>query len=355
RGEEQPAGYIGKTSEVAPEHHPDGFHANQCLEFLDNELDSERPLFLYLSFFKPHAGFNVIKKYEDIYDINEIPDIPQPPWIDEEGTHIAAAREGQENWGKRYMGWRNVWEEMTPLERKRTTLRYWANCSWLDDYIGQVMDKLEKAGRLENSLIIYTSDHGEMLGERNFLFSKYCLYDSSARVPLILAGSEIPDEKRGTVDERPAELVDILPTIIEQADLQENPMLPGLNLLSDQVKSGGFCEFYGGSPEGFGTPSYMWRKKDWKLILYLPGSIKTAVARLDEVEGELYNLKEDPYEWHNIYDQEEYAEIREKMKTELLMHLACSWSHGPFFYEQSGLKSLGVNMEANELKDLWEM
>ncbi|MFW5856037.1 MAG: sulfatase, partial [Bacillota bacterium] len=332
RGGEQPEGYRGCTSNVPPEHHPDGFHAHQCLEFLENDLDSGRPLFLYLSFFKPHAGFNVPEKFENMYDIDEIPDIPQPPWDKEEKNHLAEARKQQINWEQRYQGWKQVWEEMTPQERKRTTLRYWANCSWLDDYFGQVLVKLKEKGILDNSLIIFTSDHGEMLGERNFLFSKYCLFDSSVRVPLILSGSVISQEKRGTIDDRPAELVDLLPTIIEQTTIDKNPMLPGVDLLSETKKSGGFCEFYGGSPEGFGTPSYMWRKKDWKLILYLPGDIKTAISRLSEVKGELYNLKEDKHEWDNLYYNDEYREMREQLKTELLMHLASCWSKGPFFY-----------------------
>jgi len=77
---------------------------------------------------------------------------------------------------------RAAWEKMTPTDRRRTTLRYYANCSWLDAYFGQVLEKLQKMGRLDNAPVAFTSDHGEMLGERNFRFSKYCLYDSSVRV-----------------------------------------------------------------------------------------------------------------------------------------------------------------------------
>lgn len=162
----------------------------------------------------------------------------------------------------RYQRWREVWENLSSEERRRTTLRYWANCSWLDDYIGQVLDKLEKLGRLENSIIVFCSDHGDMMGERQHTFSKYCLYDSSVRVPLIVSGSVVPEAKRGTVDHRPAELVDLIPTITNAINARQDPRLPGLDLLGDAKKLGGFCEFYGGAPDRqYGTPSYMWRKK----------------------------------------------------------------------------------------------
>ena len=84
-------------------------------------VDPDRPLFLYLSFIKPHAGFNVIKKFEDLYDINDIPDLPEPPWLEEPDTHVRATREQNIQMQKRYDGWRSVWEKLTPMERRRTT------------------------------------------------------------------------------------------------------------------------------------------------------------------------------------------------------------------------------------------
>jgi arylsulfatase A-like enzyme len=89
-GEEGVEGYIGATSKVPPANHRDGWVAEQCLKFLDRVVDPQRPLFLYLSFLKPHAGFNVPKEFEDLYDINSIPDTVQPPWQNEPDTHLAA-------------------------------------------------------------------------------------------------------------------------------------------------------------------------------------------------------------------------------------------------------------------------
>jgi len=325
-GEEGILGYIGCVSKVPARNHRDGWFAEQCLKFLNQGVDPKRPLFLYLSFIKPHAGFNVPKEFEDLYDINTIPDIAQPPWHDEPDTHITAY-EADPSAGTRYREWRAAWEKMTPLERRRTTLRYYANCSWLDAYFGQVLDKLQKLGRLDNALIVFTSDHGEMLGERNFRFSKYCLYESSVRVPLLLAGTVIPQAKRGTLDERPAGLIDLVPTLAQAAGQPVPPGLPGLDLLGERRRAGGFSEFHGGGPRL--APAYMWRKPDWKLILFVPGRLDGPAAQAGLVKGELYNLQDDPHEWQNLYADERYAGVREQMKIELLTHLALAWARGP--------------------------
>ena len=331
-GEEGVQGYIGRISKVPARNHRDGWIAEQCEKFLDKDVDPQRPLFLYLSFMKPHAGFNVPEEFENLYDINAIPDIPQPPWKDEPDTHLRAY-DADPSSGKRYQGWRKAWEKMTPLKRRRTTLRYYANCSWIDAYFGKVLDKLEKMGRLDKALIVFTSDHGEMLGERNFRFSKYCLYESSVRVPLMLSGSIVPASKRGTIDDLPVELIDLVPTLARTAGTTGAEALPGLDLLGPRRRGGAFSEFHGGGPRL--APTYMWRTAEWKLILYLPGRLDGAAAQALRAKGELYNLKDDPHEWKNLYSDKKYAAVREQMKTELLMHLACVWSRGPLLPETS--------------------
>ena len=213
---------------------------------------------------------------------------------------------------------------MTQMEKRRTTLRYYANCSWLDDYFGQALDKLEKLGRLKNALIIFTSDHGEMLGERNYHFTKYCLYDSSIRVPIILSGSVVPENLHGTIDDRPAELVDLYPTIMKAAGTTQELDSPGLDLLGDQKHTGSFCELHDS-----GSPAYMWRTGQWKLILFTDMPLAEAKLSPGNVKGELYDLIKDPHEWNNLYYRKKNRAIVEKLKTELFMHLACTWAGFP--------------------------
>lgn len=323
-GEEGVEGYLGKTSDVADRDHRDGWVAEKCLEFLDEGMDTARPLFLYLSFLKPHAGLNVPKRFVDMYDINDIPDTEQPPWDNEPDTHLSYVTLTNKFQADRHKAWRETWSKLTPMERRRTTLYYYANCSWLDDYFGQALDKLEKAGRLENSLIVFTSDHGDMLGERNYRFTKYCLYENSVRVPILLSGTVIPEKLRGSIDNRPAELVDLYPTITKVAGTAHQFNAPGLDLLSDKKHKGSFCELHES-----GSPAYMWRTNKWKLILYVDKPLAEANFSPGEMKGELYNLENDPNEWKNLYYDNEYKEIREQLKTDLIEKLAITFSGFP--------------------------
>ena len=323
-GEEGVDGYMGKSSEVADRDHRDGWVAEKCLEFLDKDMDPARPLFLFLSFLKPHAGLNVPKRFVDLYNINDIPDTEQPPWSEESNTHLAYGNTINKFQTNRYLAWRQAWTKMTPPDRRRTTLYYYANCSWLDDYFGQVLAKLEKAGRLTNALIVFTSDHGEMLGERNYRFTKYCLYESSVRVPVLLSGSVIPVALRGTIDNRSAELVDLYPTIVKSAGVNQQLISPGLDLLSDQRHNGSFCEYHDS-----GAPAWMWRTKKWKLILFSDQTPGFSKSNEEPFKGELYDLENDPHEWKNLYNSDKHRKIREQLKTELLTHLARTFAGYP--------------------------
>jgi arylsulfatase A-like enzyme len=323
-GEEGVDGYRGVVSNVPERDHRDGWVAEKCLEFLDNGIDPSRPLFLYLSFLKPHAGLNVPKRFVDWYDIKDIPDTEQPPWKAETGTHLAYCDSTNKNQANRYKAWLEAWSKMTVLERRRTTLFYYANCSWFDDYFGQALQKLEKAGRLKNALVLFTADHGDMLGERNFRFTKYCLYESSVRIPILLSGAVVPERLRGTIDHRPAELVDIYPTLVRAAGTNQEYHSPGLDLLGDQRHKASFCEFHDS-----GAPAYMWRNPEWKLILFADSPLAEAKYSMNQFKGELYDLKNDPHEWKNLYSDHQYQDVRDQLKTELLEHLALSFAGYP--------------------------
>jgi len=316
-------GYVGCTSEVPAAQHREGWLTQKALDFLENERDPGRPLFLYLSFDFPHPGFNVPAGYELLYDIEDIPERPRPLWSKHRSGHAVFTRFPDE------------WERKTSLQRRRATLRYYALCSYVDDLFGRVIARLDRLGELDDTFIIFLSDHGEMLGDRFHRFSKYSLYEGSVRVPLIVAGAGVPERKRGTVDDRHAELVDVLPTLLRVARADVPLELPGLDLLSDARRPGGFAEMHGGGYEGlFGessqrAPTYMWRTRNWKLILHLPGEVSGVALRLDELQGELYDLQNDPHEWINRFDDPQCLVVQERMTRHLLMHLACAWGKHP--------------------------
>ncbi|MBN2131317.1 MAG: sulfatase-like hydrolase/transferase [Sedimentisphaerales bacterium] len=309
-GEENIVGYLGCTSKVPEEDHRDGWVFHECLDFVENGIDETRPLFLYLSFLKPHAGHNVPPGYEELYDIDEIP-VPEQPAKDQvEPCHATGVNREQM--------YRGFWSKASKKQWQQMILRYWANCSWIDSMFDRVLKKLAAKGILDNCLIVYVSDHGEMLGQRYYRFNKYCLFDSAVRVPMIVGGTAVPRERRGTVDHRPAELVDVLPTILKVAGISNDESRPGRDLLGPVVKEASFCEFHN-QPK---TAAYMWRTREYKLILCVDKSrIGDGVGRGDIVAGELYDLNEDPQEWNNVFDDAKHAAVREKMCGELIEHL----------------------------------
>ena len=320
-GGQRVPGYLGRTSEVPAEAHGESWLARQARAFLEGHEAGRQPFFLYFSCDVPHPTFMVPPGYEDRYRLDGIELPEQPP----EGAELAEHTPfGLMN--------RAEWSRLGETERRRGLLRYYAYCSYMDDLVGELVGALEATGQLENTLIVYTSDHGEMLGERNYRFAKCCLYEGSLRVPMIAAGpgAGAPSEG-GRVDDRPAELVDLAPTFLRAAGVQAPPELPGLDLFGGRRRTGNFAELHG---EGYHEPAqmgpcYAWRSGEWKLILTLPGLVWDGLARLDEARGELYNLREDPGEWFNRYESPELREVREKLTRDLLMYLACQWAKFP--------------------------
>jgi len=317
RGGEDVVGYIGQTSAVPGSRHATAWLTDSAIDYVKNRPNADNPFFVYLSINPPHAVLSVPKEFEDMYDIDDIPDTPLPPpdWALYE--HTTAWRH------------REAWAALDPLTKRRTTLRYWAFCTYADYEFGRMLDALREIGEYENTAIIFTADHGDSLGER-YRFSKYSLYEPSVRVPMIVSGNAVPLELRGTTDPRPAELVDVLPTLLDFAGESTPAWFSGRSLLAPPCREGQFAEFHGSGyhEEQYG-PKYMWREGGYKLILNMPGKVPDALTRLDDAIGELYHLESDSLEIDNLYGQPEYLAQREKMTRQLLMHVMVCWAKFP--------------------------
>ena len=309
-GEENNLGYLGFTSELPEEDHRDGWITRQAIEYI-NKREDDRPLFLYLSYMKPHAGHNVPKGYEDLYDHDSIAYAQQPYWEKDYSPHSEGVNRNDM--------YENYWKNASEEDWKLMTMRYYANVTWIDDMMGRTLDALKRKGLLENAIIVYTSDHGEMLGERYYRFNKYNLYDASVRVPMILAGTGLPksSDMRKVVD-RPVENIDLLPTLLDLAGIASEEKLPGKNLFLSMPREASFSALH----ERDGEAAFMWRTKEHKLILVLKRKEKaTEYSAEDIITGEFYNLAEDPHEWHDLYGEKDTDPIQKEFTMKLLSHL----------------------------------
>lgn len=236
-----------------------------------------------------------------MYKLDEITYAVQPPWKTDYSPHSNGV-----NRREMYEGfWKNAGSE----EWKLMTMRYYANITWIDDMLGRTLRELGEKGILDNAIIVYTADHGEMLGEHYYRFNKYCLYDASVRVPLIMAGTALPESlQRGSTDKRPVDLVDILPTLLAAADITGDEKLPGHSLLSPNQRKGSFSALH----EREGEAAFMWRTEKDKLILVFNRKDDPHnYTSQDIIAGEFYDLVADPQEWKDLYGKPAIKDIQE--------------------------------------------
>jgi choline-sulfatase len=151
-------------------------------------------------------------------------------------------------------------------KRRRAISAYYALCTMLDSHVGAVLAALEETGALTRTAVIYTSDHGEALGERAH-WGKSNLYGECTQVPLVMAGPDVP---AGSICETPVNLIDLAPTFLSAFGLAE-PSLPGHSLFEiarapTDLDRTSFSEYHAvGSPSG----AFMLRKGRWKYHEYI--------------------------------------------------------------------------------------
>ncbi len=183
-------------------------------------------------------------------------------------------------------------------------------CDFIDVQVGRLLDALERTGQRENTIIIFTSDHGELLGDHGMYIKGPILYDPALRVPLIIAG---PGIQAGRRIRSLVELSDLAPTILELTGLplykgiQTQSLVPLLHGKTDRIRDDVYCEYTNLNQPGIMLS--MIRTEEWKLVNVYGGKGTDA--------GELYNLVEDPNEHWNLWNDPRYQEI----KTTLLKRL----------------------------------
>ncbi len=183
----------------------------------------------------------------------------------------------------------------------------------LDDNIGRLLDYLEESGLMDNTLVVYTSDQGFYMGEHGW-FDKRFMYEESLNTPLVM---HLPMgyARRGTVDEM-VQNIDYAPTFLEMANLPVPEDMQGISmtpLLRDETegkqkwRDAIYYHFYEYPAEHSVKRHYGIRTKDWKLIHFYD----------DIDEWELYDLNADPHEMHNVYGQEVYEKVSQRLHKQL--------------------------------------
>ncbi len=259
--------------------------------------DDDRPFFLQVSYTHPHEPYLCRKEFWDLYEDVEIP----APGV----RALPAAKHDPHS--VRLLSDFSMLDKRFSDEDIRTARRaYYGSISYLDGMIGEILDTLEAIGMADDTVVIFTSDHGEMLGERGMWFKKH-FYEPALRIPLIIAGGDFGS---GRV-ETPASLVDLLPTFMGIAEgagwTSPVETLDGVDLATyldgDNRDRPIYAEYLA---EATTAPIFMIRQGRYKYI-----------SSTDDPPL-LFDVESDPHERKNLAGTTEHAEAETRLKAQVL-------------------------------------
>jgi choline-sulfatase len=305
----------------------------EAIDFITGESQKlDKPWLMYLGYIKPHPPFVALQKFFDQYYPDHV-DVPEP------------SEEELENMSPVYQQLRHYKGIATPIDNdkmKRARAGYYGMISELDELIGRVILALKESGQYNNTIVIYTSDHGESLGDHG-LWLKNNLYDCAIRVPLIIKGPGIPADKK--ID-MPVSQIDLTPTLLDLGTINRPSYLRGKDLdrfFKGEARTSDNVVYAENHSEGNCTGSFMIRKGDWKYIYF------------SYYNDLLFDLKNDPGETRNLADSAKYAKVIEDMKKELFERVNPDRITANAFIKQKGiLDSLIQNNSEEQLIDLFK-
>ncbi|MGH2541522.1 MAG: sulfatase-like hydrolase/transferase, partial [Ardenticatenaceae bacterium] len=257
------------------------------------------PFFLVASYHHPHDPFHVTQELWDLYEGAEI-DIPHYP------ENLAESYSAMDRWVNEVheTDQVNLGDPESLYQLRRS---YYGLVSFIDRKVGGLLAALEQTGQRANTIVLFTSDHGDMLAEKRMV-QKRCFYEWSARIPLIV---HFPDGRHaGRKVAQPVSLMDLLPTLLDWAAVPAEERLPVdgtslVELLEDSAapERTVFSEYH---IEKVRAPCFMVRRGPYKYI-YIHGH-----------DSQLFDLAADPGEWNNLAGQAEAQGVEEALRKLIL-------------------------------------
>ncbi|MEQ8786921.1 MAG: sulfatase-like hydrolase/transferase [Pirellulaceae bacterium] len=288
--------------ELPEDTHPDVFVGDMARWWI-NAFPTTQPLFLQIGFPGPHPPYDPVPRYAEPYLKKELPLLEvtqeeldnQPPPFQKMRVHNHEVDHD------------SVVHLLEPTREQRHRQRayYLANVTMIDEKVGEIMQALETKDYLQNSVIIFTSDHGDCLTDHGHS-QKWTMYDLITKIPLIVWS---PSRFQGgrTIDAL-CQQMDLGPTILELAGVEIPPTLEAVTMLPALYGSdwnGRNYVFAEQAKDGILQHAEfmtMVRNKAWKLVHFL-----------DEPFGQLFDLRKDPDEVHNLWSDPGHAEIKQEL------------------------------------------
>lgn len=289
--------------------HSDVFTGNAAAGWIDH-YEEDKPLFLQIGFPGPHEPWDPMPRHLELYRNKSFPKPyrrdgelgEKPP--QHQAHQVYHASVDHES--------RIDMPNVTDEDVENIQRHYSAKISLVDEQVGKIISALEKKGILEDSIIVFCSDHGDMLCDHGLIY-KWLMYDTVTHVPLIISGRDIP---QSTEVKDLVSLMDVGPTILQLAGIDTptrlegrslKPYLEGIHIDPSKYV---YCE---------DNYMIMMRGERYKLVYYI-----------GQEEGEFYDMLEDPGELENLWKDPSLKAFQEEMKLELLEWIAAStyWNSG---------------------------
>jgi arylsulfatase A-like enzyme len=286
-------------SKLPYEHSVECFIRRETVKYLETR-DRSRPFFLKVSFQRPHSPITPSPEHFNLYDSKDIV-LPESA-SDFFENHFAGKPEFMQKMAREGNEYPLLDPNMDRL--KRCLASYYALITVIDQEIGQILEQLKKNGELENTIIVYTADHGDFAGEHGAFHKNMGIYNSVQRIPFLLSW---PGGPKGQKCPELAESVDLFPTLSQLCNIPIPDGLDGMALpsvISGEMhgKEAVYCE----SQNVYSTGT-----KKFRLVYYI-----------NDGTGELYDQENDFDEIHNLWDNSAYAGIRDELLRNLLSFIA---------------------------------
>lgn len=254
--------------------------SDRTIEWL--KKNEKNPFMLCIGYIKPHPPWDVLPKYQGMYEGRNIPE--------------AIERCRQYPFNEKEDPWYGDCD--SPEHKRKIREAYYSSVTAVDESVGKILDYLRETGELDHTLVIYTSDHGEMLQDKGF-YSKELPYESSVHIPFVV---RFPDRfKKGTKDDRLIDLADIMPTCLDVAGLkypEGNYHMYGSSLATDPSE-GKSREFVISASGFLGEKRFVMCRNDrYKYIYWYNNGTE-----------EWYDLWEDRQECHNMIKEMKGTEL----------------------------------------------
>ena len=288
---------------VPAEHYSTAYIRDMSLDRLDRLAREDKPFFMWVSFNDPHHPFTPPGQYFDMYDPEdvEIPPSFKAPHTNAPPSFAALEAEAEMNY--------NRYRTKDELKIRQAIALTYGLISMVDDAVGSIMLRLQETGLAKNTIVIFTSDHGDFMGDHGLLFKKYFHYQSLIRVPFIWSS---PWEKNGSRRQDFANALDIAPSILSACRVGSHYGHQGRDLFDTSYEP---------------LSELLIEEDDQKTMpgSDLPARIRTLVTDKWRISmfngllwGELYDLEADPDELNNLWDEDEFRGIRADLLERLL-------------------------------------